>query len=71
MKVPSKRTLREVIQYLETQGLNLYGDNVHLESEIRLPNLRDYTAEEAIKLIELRKKYPEGIPFIETEDDSK
>lgn len=68
MKIPRPQTVRLVVEYLETLQLSVYGDCVNFESEIRTPGCRDYTAEDVIKLIKLKTKYPDGIPYAQEAD---
>lgn len=56
MRAPQKRIIVKVIQWLEHHGLSVYGPNVDVETGQEFPALRDYSAESAIKYIDLLRK---------------
>lgn len=46
---PQNKTLRQVIEHLESIGLSVYGPNVDVETGLLYHSLKDYNAEDAIK----------------------
>lgn len=45
---PQTRKLREVVEYLESIGLHVYGPNVDLDTRKKGPALRDFSAQEVL-----------------------
>jgi hypothetical protein len=56
---PQNKTIRSVVEYLESIGLSVYGQNVDLSESfgILYPSCKDYTAED---IILYRKHYETG-----------
>lgn len=49
MKRPRDKTIKEVIEYLNSIGLHVCGQNVDLDTGQVYPALRDFDPEEAVK----------------------
>lgn len=65
---PPTKTIKRVVEWLESQGLSIYGPNVNLEHGFQYPSCRDYDFEAIMKLAALNKRYPDGIPKSDSED---
>lgn len=67
---PSTKTLKRVLEWLHEQGLEVIGGNVDLEEGIQdYGNMTYDSVEQILLLAKLNKKYPEGIPKYEEDDD--
>ncbi|QVJ07723.1 hypothetical protein S1R3Y_000014 [Vibrio phage vB_ValP_VA-RY-3] len=53
MAKPRKQTLKNVIEYLDSLGLSVYGAYVDLDTGEAQPGCRDYSLEDIIKLDKL------------------
>lgn len=56
MRRPRSQTIRDVINYLESIDLAIYGPCVHLDSGLIYPSQMDYDADDVIKYRNLYEK---------------
>lgn len=66
---PSTRTLTRVLEWLATQNLSVYGPCVDFKAGVQTGACMDYDVEQILKLAKLNKRYPEGIPRGDDDDD--
>ena len=65
---PSRPTIRKVVEYLESIGLNVYGPCIDLNTGYQIGNNMDYDAEQVLRYQHLKRLYPD-MPFTDPEDE--
>jgi hypothetical protein len=68
---PQKKTIRAVVEYLEEQGLNVYGPCVDLDTGYRSGPNMDYDADAVEKYLAWRKLHGDDFPFDDEEEDDR
>lgn len=60
---PRRATIKRVIEYLESQGLEIMGPNVDVETGQQFGGCKCYSADDALKFCQLEEVWYDGESF--------